>query len=61
MHANIKGALDQINKSYRVFSHRGAAMTKKQVKATLEYGIKKGYKNTSEFSDNEVDEILKIN
>ena len=59
MHADIKGALQQINTSYKAFSHRNAQMTKKQVKAVLQYGIKKGYTNTSQFSDEEVDEILK--
>jgi len=59
MHADIKGALEQINKSYRAFEHNGKSMTKYQVKKVLEYGLKKGYKYTSEFSDSEVDEIIK--
>lgn len=59
MHADIKGALEQINKSYRAFEHRGKSMTKEQVKKVLYYGLKKGYKHTGEISDKEVDLILK--
>ena len=59
MNADIKGALEQISKSYRVFTHRGASLTKNQVKEILEYGIRRGYKSTSELSDHEVDKILK--
>ncbi len=28
MHADIKGALEQIDKSYRAFEHKGRRMTK---------------------------------
>lgn len=59
MHADIKGALEQINTSHKAFYHRGSRMTKEQVKKVLEYGLKKGYKSTSEFTDDEVDLILK--
>lgn len=58
MHADLKGALRQINKSWRAFTHRGKPMTKIQVKAVLEYGIRKGYKTTNELSDEEVDAII---
>jgi len=58
MHADLKGALEQINKSYRAFEHRGNKMTKEQVRKVLEYGIKKGYKSTSELTDEEVDKVL---
>ncbi len=58
MHADLKGALAQINKSYKAFEHKGQKMSKKQVRAVLEYGIGKGYKTTEELSDSEVDEIL---
>lgn len=58
MHADLKGALEQINKSYRAFEHRGNRMTKQQVKKVLEYGLGKGYKTTAEFTDEEVDLIL---
>ena len=60
MHADLKGALEQINKSYRAFEHKGNKMTKEQVKKVLEYGIKKGYKSTSELTDEEVDKVLFI-
>jgi hypothetical protein len=58
MHADLKGALAQLNKSYSSFEHRGKKMTKQQVKAVLEYGILKGYKTTKEISDEEVDKII---
>lgn len=58
MHADIKGALEQINRSYRAFTHKGQPMTKSQVKAVLKYGIKAGYKTTGELSDEEVDKII---
>lgn len=46
MNADIKGALDQINQSYRAFVHNGKPMTKQQVKSVLEYGLSKGYEHT---------------
>lgn len=58
MDADIKGALEQINKSYKAFEHRGKRMTKLQVKKVLEYALEKGYKSTGELSDSEVDTIL---
>jgi len=59
MHADIAGALMQINKSYKAFEHRGKPMTKSQVIKVLKYGLSKGYTNTGQFTDDEVDEILK--
>lgn len=59
MNANIQGALYQINKSWKAFEHKGKPMTKAQVKAVLTYGISKGYISTDDFSDFEIDEILK--
>jgi ribulose bisphosphate carboxylase small subunit len=58
MKADIQGALNQINKSYRAFVHNGKPMTKIQVKTVLEYGLKKGYKHTGEFTQEEIDEII---
>lgn len=58
MHADIKGALLQLDSSYLHFTHRGQKMSKEQVKSVLEYGIKNGYSNTREFTDEEVDTIL---
>lgn len=58
MHADLRGALQQINKSYRAFEHRGKPLTKSQVIKVLEYGINMGYKTTEEISDSEVDKIL---
>ena len=59
MKADIQGALNQINKSYKAFVHNDKPMTKLQVKTVLEYGLKKGYKHTGEFTQEEIDEIIK--
>ena len=61
MNADLKGALQQLNKSYRAFEHKGKSMTKSQVKKVLEYGIKQGYKDTGQLTDAEVDKILSDN
>jgi hypothetical protein len=59
MNADCKGALAQINKAYKAFVHNGKQMSKAEVKAVLEYAIKKGYDHTGMLSDEEVDNILK--
>ena len=58
MHADIKGALSQLDVSYSAFEHKGKPMTKEEVREVLEYGIKMGYKTTEELSDKEVDAII---
>lgn len=58
MHADIKGALEQINTSWRSFEHRGKPMTKEQVRKVLEYAIRKGYKTTADLTDEEVDKFV---
>ena len=58
MNASIQGSLNQINKCWRFFEHKGKSLTKAQVIAVLEYGKNKGYKNISEISDDEVDIAL---
>lgn len=58
MHADLKGALDQINKSYKAFTHRGRFLSRADVCRVLEYGLAKGYKTTEELTDEEVDKIL---
>jgi hypothetical protein len=44
MHADIKGALAQIDKSWKAFEHKGKPMTKNQVKTVLLYANSKGCK-----------------
>lgn len=62
MNSDIKGALAQIDASYKAFEHKGRPMTKAQVKAVLEYAIQVGYKTTNELKDSEVDDIIdKVN
>jgi len=60
MHADLTGALEQINKAYRAFEHRGQRMSKEQVRKVLKYGLSKGYKTTAELTDSEVDTVLGI-
>ena len=59
MNADCKGALAQLNKSWRAFEHKGKTMSKAEVKAVLQYAISKGYEHTGMLSDEEVDNILK--
>lgn len=58
MNADVKGALNQINKSWKAFEHNGQPMSKKQVKRVLEYAILKGYKTTNDIPEKEIDEVL---
>ena len=60
MIANIKGALNRINQAYKLFEHNGKPMSKNEVKSLLEYGLKRGYKYTNEFTDEEVNKILNV-
>lgn len=60
MHADLKGALVQLNWSWRSMEHRGNKMSKKEVKAALEYGISKGYQTTKELTDEEVDAVIHV-
>lgn len=59
MNADCKGAMAQINKSWKTFEHKGKKMSKAEVKAVLQYAISKGYEHTGMLSDEEVDNILK--
>lgn len=59
MNADCKGALAQINKSYKAFVHNDKPMTKEQVKAVLEYAVSKGYEHTGLLSQYEIDNIIK--
>lgn len=59
MNADIKGALNQLNVSWKAFVHNGKPMTKPQVKAVLEFGVKMGYKTTAELQEEDVTRIIK--
>jgi len=61
MYADLSGALQQINRVYKAFEHRGQKMSKEQVCKVLKYGIKKGYKTTAELTEAEVDSVLGLN
>jgi len=58
MDADIKGCLNQINRSWKAFEHNGKPMTKLQVKAVLQYGISKGYESVSQITNEETDLVL---
>lgn len=58
MNADCKGALAQINKSWKAFEHKGKPMTKAEVKAVLQYAVQKGYSHTGMLTDEEVDNIF---
>jgi hypothetical protein len=58
MNADCKGALAQINKSWKAFTHNGKPMSKAEVKAVLEYAVKKGYEHTGLLSQVEIDNVI---
>lgn len=58
LNADIKGSLEQIGKSWKLFEHKGKPMTKKQVKCVLNYALSKGYTNTGQLTDAEVDHMI---
>jgi hypothetical protein len=58
MNADIKGAFEQLNISWKCFQHRGRRMSKEEVRTVLMYAIDKGYITTEELSDEEVDNVL---
>jgi ribulose bisphosphate carboxylase small subunit len=58
MNADIKGALAQINKSWKAFTHKGRPMTKQEVTKVLKYALAKGYETTGELKDDEVDMVI---
>lgn len=58
MNADCKGALAQINQSWKSFTHNDKPMTKEQVKAVLEYAIKNGYEHTGQLMAEEIDDVI---
>ncbi len=58
MNADIKGSLNQLNKCWHLFEHNGKPMSKRKVKAVLEYGLNKGLKAVSDLSNEEIDRII---
>lgn len=58
MDADIKGALNQIDRSWKCFEHNGKPMTKQQVKSVLEFGLSKGYDAVSEIKDSDIERII---
>ncbi len=58
MNADLVGALEQIDKSWKAFEHKGKPMTKEQVRKSLVFGIKKGYKHSGQLTDEDVDKAI---
>lgn len=58
MNADVKGALAQLNQSYKAFTHNGYKMSKEAVKKVLEYAVVKGYEHTGQIRDAEIDAVL---
>jgi len=61
MNADLAGALEQLNNSWRTFIHNDKPMTKEQVRKALVYGLKKGYKGTNELTDQDIETALADN
>lgn len=59
MIADLAGTLEQIETSWRAFEHNGKPMTKIEVRKCLIYGLKKGYANTGQLTDEDVETALK--
>jgi hypothetical protein len=60
MSNKIKVALDQLDRCWRSFTHRGKPLTKEQVKLVLEWGDFYGYTHIGELSDEDVDTVLEL-
>ena len=58
MKADLIGALEQLDKSWKTFEHNGKPMTKDEVRKALVYGIKKGYSHTGQLTDEDVNIAL---
>lgn len=61
MNADLSGALEQLDQSWKAFEHNGKPMTKNEVRKALVYGLKKGYNHTGQLTDADLDEALKNN
>ncbi len=61
MHADLAGALEQLDTSWQAFEHKGKRMNKNEVRKILKYGLSKGYKTTAELTDDEVDKVIFLN
>jgi len=52
MNANLQGVLNNLTMAYKAFEHNnGKRMTKSEVKQICEYGLKKGYTDTNEITE----------
>lgn len=58
MSDSIKEALKHLNIVWQWFEYKGKGMSKEQVRKILQFGLKKGYQNTWQITDNDIDSIL---
>lgn len=58
MNADIKGCLNQIDRSWKCFEHNGLPMTKAQVIAVLTYEDSKGIETVNEIPDSDIELVL---
>jgi hypothetical protein len=58
MKANLVGALEQLDISWKAFEHKGVPMTREDVRKALVYGIRKGYEHTGELTDEDVEDAI---
>jgi len=58
MNADIKGCLNQIDRSWKAFEHNGKPMTKAQVVAVLTYADSKGIETVNEIPDSDIELVL---
>ena len=55
MNANVKGALKDLNRFYKIFTHNGKSLKKSEVKNILMNAINKGYETIYDIPDEEVE------
>lgn len=60
MKANVKGSLMKIDLCWKGFEHKGLRMTREQVVEILVFCILKGFINTSQLTDVEVEDIINL-
>ena len=61
LHANLKGLKKHCWRKNLsgFFTHKGRNLSDKEVRLLVNYGIKKGYETEAEFTDEEVDRLLR--
>ena len=58
MDCNIKEALNELDKCYQAFEHRGQPMYKWQVKQILTQALEEGYGYISQIPDADIERVI---